>query len=67
MTGNCHVRFLEGRAAARLPGYSISSHSLGILMVRDDIAIVCELFMADATFPVLLDNLSVQHLSHFGY
>ena len=44
-----------------------SSHSLGILMVRDDIAIVCELFMADGTFPVLLDNLSVQHLSHFGW
>jgi hypothetical protein len=33
-------------------------------MIRDDVAIVCELFTADGTFPVLLDNLPVQEFPH---
>src|SRR5581483_3776983 len=41
-----------------------SSHSLGIPMVRDDVAIVRELFVADGTFLVLFDNLPVQQLPH---
>jgi hypothetical protein len=43
-----------------------SSHPFGISMIRDDVAIVCELFMADGTLPILLDNLPVQKFSHFG-
>jgi hypothetical protein len=41
-----------------------SSHSFGISMVRHDVVVVRELFMADCAFPVLLHNLQVQKLSH---
>ena len=41
-----------------------SSHTLGIPMVRNDVAIVRELFVADSTFPVLLDDLAVQQFPH---
>jgi len=43
-----------------------SSHSFRILMVRHDVAVVRELFMADGTFLVLLHDLSVQKLAHLG-
>jgi hypothetical protein len=33
-------------------------------MVRNDVAIVRELFVADDTFPVLLDDLAVQQFPH---
>ena len=33
-------------------------------MVRDDVAIVRELFVADRAYPVLLNNLPVQQFSH---
>ena len=41
------------------------SHTLGILVVWHNVAVVRKLFVADCTFPILLDNLSVQELSHF--
>jgi hypothetical protein len=43
------------------------SHTLGIPVVWHDIVVVCELFVADCAFPVLLDNLSVQQFPHFGW
>src|SRR6266849_1985941 len=43
-----------------------SAHSFWIPVVRNHIVIVCELFVADGTFPVLLDNLSVEKFPHFG-
>jgi CheY-like chemotaxis protein len=33
-----------------------SAHPLGVLVIRADIAILCELFVAEGAFPVLLDN-----------
>ena len=43
-----------------------SAHPLGIPMVWDDVVIVGELFMADGTLSVLLDNLPVQEFPHLG-
>ncbi len=43
-----------------------SSHSLGILVIRHDIAVVREFFVTDGTFPVLLDNFPIQQLPHLG-
>src|SRR5271154_7141857 len=43
-----------------------SSHSFRVLVVRDDVVIVREVFVADGAYPALLDNLSVQKLPHFG-
>jgi len=37
-----------------------SSHSFGILVIRHDIAVFRELFVADGTFLVLLDNFPIQ-------
>jgi len=42
-----------------------STHSFGILVVRDDICVVCELFVADGAFPVLRDNFSIEQFPHF--
>jgi hypothetical protein len=42
-----------------------SSHSFGILVIRDDIAIVRELVMADCTNSVLFGNFSLQKFPHF--
>ena len=44
-----------------------SSHSLGIPMVWDDVAVVRELFVADGAFPVLLDNLPLQEFPHLSW
>ena len=41
------------------------SHALGILVVRYNIVVIRELFVADCAFPILLDNLPVQLFSHF--
>jgi hypothetical protein len=41
-----------------------AAHSFGIPMIRDDVAIVRELFMADWAYPVLLNNLPVQQFPH---
>ncbi len=35
-------------------------------MVRDDIVVVREVFVAEGAYPALLDNLSVQQFSHLG-
>jgi hypothetical protein len=43
-----------------------SSHSFGILVVRHNVAVICELFVADCAYPVLLDNLPLQKFPHFG-
>ena len=43
-----------------------SSRSFGISVVRNDIVVVCELFVADGAFPVLLDNLPILQFPHFG-
>jgi hypothetical protein len=40
-----------------------ASHALGFLVVRHDVVVVRELFVADCTFPVLLDNLPVQQFA----
>ena len=42
-----------------------SSHSLGILVVRHDIAVVRELLVADGTRSHLLDNLAIEQFPHF--
>ena len=42
------------------------AHSFRILMVRDDIVVVREVFVADGAYPALLDNLSVQQFPHLG-
>ncbi len=44
-----------------------SSHPFGLDVVGHDVATIRELFMADCAFPVLLDDLSVQQLSHLGW
>jgi hypothetical protein len=44
-----------------------SSHSFWIPVVRNHIVIVCELFLADGAFPVLLDNLPVQQFPDFSW
>ena len=36
-----------------------SSHPFGIPVIWNYIGVICELFVTDSTFPVLLDNLSV--------
>ena len=41
------------------------SYSFGISMVWDDVVIVCELFVTNGAFPVLLDDLPVQQFPHF--
>ena len=41
-----------------------SSHSAGIYVVRYDVVIVGELAPADGADPVLLDDLTVEQLSH---
>jgi hypothetical protein len=43
-----------------------SSHPFRIPVVWHDVVVVRELFLADGTFPVLLDNLPVQQFPHFG-
>jgi len=43
-----------------------SSHPFGISVVRNDIVVVCELFVADGAFPVLLDNLPPQQFPHLS-
>jgi len=43
-----------------------SSHPFGIPVVWCDVVVIRELFVADGAFPVLLDNLAVQQLSHFS-
>jgi hypothetical protein len=44
-----------------------SSHSLRVLVIRDDVVVVGELFMADGTYPLLLDNFSVQQFPHLRW
>ena len=34
-------------------------------MIWHDVVVVCELFVADGAFPVLLDNLPIQQFPHF--
>jgi hypothetical protein len=34
-----------------------SSHPFGIPVVRYDVVVICELFVTDSAFPVLLDDL----------
>ncbi len=43
-----------------------SSHSFGTFMIRYDVVVVGELFMANGAFPVLLDDLPVQQFSHLS-
>src|ERR1700720_1343798 len=43
-----------------------SAHSFRIPVVGNHIVIVCELFVADGTLVILLDNLAVQELSHLS-
>jgi len=43
-----------------------SSHPFRIPVVWNHIVIVCELFMTNGAFPVLLDNLPVQQFPHFS-
>ncbi len=43
-----------------------SAHSFRTLVVRDDIVVIREVFVADGAYPTLLDDLSVQNLPHLG-
>jgi hypothetical protein len=43
-----------------------ASHPFGISMVRDYIAIARKLFVANRAFPILLNDLAVQELSHLS-
>src|SRR5579872_7135240 len=41
-----------------------SPHSFGILVVRHDVVVVGEFFVADRTLPVLLDDFPLQDFPH---
>jgi hypothetical protein len=43
------------------------SHPFGISVVRHNVAVICELFVADCTYPVLLDNLPIQQFPHLSW
>jgi hypothetical protein len=43
-----------------------SSHSFRVLVVRDHVVVIREVFVADSAYPALLDNLTVQKLPHLG-
>jgi hypothetical protein len=43
-----------------------SSHAFGILVVRNDVVIVREFFVAECAYACLLPNLAVQQLPHLG-
>ena len=43
-----------------------SSHPFGIPVVWYDVVVICELFVTDGAFPVLLDNLAVQQFPHLS-
>ena len=43
-----------------------SAHSFGIPVIGNHIVIICELFVTNRTFPVLLDNLPVEKFPHFS-
>ena len=43
-----------------------SSHSFWILVIRNDVVEVGELFVADRANPILLDNLPVEEFPHLG-
>jgi hypothetical protein len=43
-----------------------SSHTFRILVVRDDVVVIREVFVADGAYATLLDNLSVQQFPHLG-
>jgi hypothetical protein len=44
-----------------------SSHSFRLLVVRHDVATVGKFMVANGTLPGLLDDFSVQQLSHLGW
>jgi predicted dithiol-disulfide oxidoreductase (DUF899 family) len=43
-----------------------SSHAFRVFVVRNDIAVFIEVFLADCTFSVLFGDLSIQQLSHLS-
>lgn len=43
-----------------------SAHSFRILVVRNDVVVVRELFVTDCAYPSLLSDLTVQQLPHLG-
>jgi hypothetical protein len=43
-----------------------ASHPFGIPMVWHDVVVICELFVTNRAFPVLLDNLPIQQFPHFS-
>ena len=42
------------------------AHTLRVPMVRDDVVVVRELFMADPAYPTLLPDLAIQQFPHLG-
>jgi hypothetical protein len=42
------------------------SHATGIDVVRNDVAVICELTLAEGTSPILSDDLLIKQLPHFG-
>ena len=44
-----------------------SSHALGLDVVGNNLAVIREDLVADRTLPLLLGDLSVQQLPHFGW
>jgi hypothetical protein len=41
-----------------------TSHPFGIYVIRHDVVVIGEFSVADAAFPVLLDDLPIQQLPH---
>jgi len=44
-----------------------AAHSFRFPVVRYDIAVISELFVADGAYASLLDNLSIQKFPHLGW
>jgi hypothetical protein len=44
-----------------------ATHSSGILVVRDNVVVVGELFVADCAYSFLLGDFPLQQFPHFGW
>ena len=43
-----------------------SSHPFGLFVIRHDVVVIREVFVANPAFFVLLHNFSIQQFPHFG-
>ena len=58
---------MHGLDIVRMVVSAGSSHSFRVSVVRNDVAAVVKFTVANGALPVLLDDLSVQQFSHFGW